>query len=55
MMGAEIKFIILEIDKIRSKAVGQRIKAMERLWEINIKRVEIGDKVYGKIYRKSKP
>ncbi len=49
MMGAEIKFIILEIDKISSKAVGSRIKAMERLQEINIKRVEIGDKVYGKI------
>lgn len=48
-MGAEIKFIILEIDKISSKAVGSRVKAMERLQEINIKRVEIGDKVYGKI------
>ena len=43
MMGAEIKFIILEIDKISSKAVGSRIKAMERLQEINIKRVEIGE------------
>ena len=49
MMGAEIKFIIVEADKISSKAVGSRIKAMERLQEINIKKVEVGDKIYGKI------
>lgn len=49
MMGAEIKFIIVEADKISSKAVGSRIKAMEYLQEINIKRLEIGDKIYGKI------
>ena len=49
MMGAEIKFIIVEADKISSKAVGSRIKALERLQEINIKKVEIGDKIYGKI------
>lgn len=49
MMGAEIKFIIVEVDKISSKAVGSRLKAMQRLQEINIKKVEVGDKVYGKI------
>lgn len=49
MMGAEIKFIIIEADKISSKAVGSRIKAMERLQEINMKKLEVGDKVYGKI------
>lgn len=49
MMGAEIKFIIIEADKVSSKAVGSRIKAMERLRDINIKKVEVGDKVYGKI------
>ena len=38
MMGAEIKFIIIETDKISSKAVGSRIKAMERIREINIKK-----------------
>ena len=31
MMGAEIKFIVVEADKIGSKAVGSRIKAMEKL------------------------
>ena len=46
MMGAEIKFIIIETDKISSKAVGSRIKAMERIREINIKKVEVGDKIY---------
>ena len=49
MMGAEIKFIVVEVDKISSKAVGSRLKAMQRLQEINIKKVEVGDKVYGKI------
>lgn len=49
MMGAEIKFIVVEIDKISSKAVGSRLKAMQRLQEINIKKVEVGDKIYGKI------
>lgn len=49
MMGAEIKFIIVEVDKISSKAVGSRLKAMQRIQEINIKKVEVGDKVYAKI------
>ena len=49
MMGAEIKFIIVETDKTSAKAVGSRIKAMERLREINIKKVEIGDKIYAKV------
>lgn len=49
MMGAEIKFIIIEVDKISSKAVGSRIKAMERIQEINLKKLEVGDKVYGKV------
>lgn len=49
MMGAEIKFIIVETDKVSEKAVGSRIKAMERLQEINIKKLEVGDKIYGKV------
>lgn len=49
MMGAEIKFIIIEADKVTSKAVGSRIKAMERLKEINMHKIEIGDKVYAKV------
>ena len=49
MMGAEIKFIIVEADRISEKAIGSRKKAMERLKEINIKKVQVGDKIYGKI------
>ena len=49
MMGAEIKFIIIEADKVSSKAVGSRVKAMERLKEINIKKLEVGDKTYAKV------
>lgn len=49
MMGAEIKFIIIEADKISNKAVGSRIKAMERIRDINLKKIEVGDKVYSKV------
>lgn len=49
MMGAEIKFIIVEADKISNKAVGSRIKAMERIRDINLKKIEVGDKVYSKV------
>ena len=31
MMGAEIKFIIVEVDRVSEKAVGSRIKAMQKL------------------------
>lgn len=46
MMGAEIRFIIVEADRISEKAVGSRIKAMERLNEINMKKIVVGDKIY---------
>lgn len=49
MMGAEISFIVVEIDKIGEKAIASRLKAMERIKEINIKKVEVGDKVYCKV------
>ena len=49
MMGAEIKFIIIEADKISNKAVGSRIKAMERIRDINLKKIEVGDKIYSKV------
>ncbi len=49
MMGAEIKFIIVEADRISEKAIGSRKKDMERLKEINIRKVQVGDKIYGKI------
>ena len=49
MMEAEIKFIIVEVDRVSEKAVGSRIKAMQRLQEINIRKVEVGDIIYAKI------
>lgn len=49
MMGAEIKFIVVEVDTIGIKAVGSRIKAMQRLQEINIKKLEVGDIAYAKV------
>lgn len=49
MMGAEIKFIIVEVDRVSEKTVGSRLKALQRLQEINIKKVEVGDIIYAKI------
>lgn len=49
MMGTEIKFIIAELDKVSEKAIGSRLKAMERIKEINLKKLEVGDKVNSKV------
>lgn len=49
MMGAEISFIVVQADRLTSTAVASRIKAMNRLLEINFKKIEPGDKVYGKV------
>lgn len=49
MMGAEIKFIIIETDRVSEKAVGSRIKAMERILDINFKKIQKGDKIYAKV------
>lgn len=49
MMGAEIKFIVVEIDKVGQKAIASRINAMERIKEINFKKVDVGDKIYSKV------
>ena len=49
MMGAEIKFIVIEVDKLSLKAIASRTKAMEKLKEINIKKLEVGDIVYSKV------
>lgn len=49
MIGAEVKFIILESDKLTNKAVASRKKAMDLIQKIQIKKYEVGDKVYAKI------
>lgn len=49
LIGSEIKFIILESDKLTNTAVASRKKAMERIKEVQLKRYETGDLVYAKI------
>ena len=49
MMGAQITFIVLEIDKIAYKAIGSRIKAMEKIRDINLTKIEVGDKIYSRV------
>ena len=49
LMGSEIKFIILESDKLTNTAVASRKKAMERIKEIQLKKYQVGDVVYAKV------
>lgn len=49
MMGAEIKFIVVEFDRVTEKAVGSRIRAMDIIKNINFNKCEVGDKVYAKV------
>ena len=49
LIGSEIKFIILESDKLTNTAVASRNKAMERIKNIQLKKYEAGDIVYAKI------
>lgn len=49
MMGAEIKFIIGEFDRNTSVAIGSRLKAMDKIRNINIKKLQVGDKILGRI------
>lgn len=49
MMGAEVKFIVVEIDKISEKAVASRVKALSRIQELNLKKLEANGKVHAKV------
>lgn len=49
MMGADIKFIIVEADRTSCKAIGSRIMAMDKIRDMNFKKIELGDKIYAKI------
>lgn len=49
LIGSEIKFIILESDKLTNTAVGSRKKAMERIKSVQLKKYEAGDIVYAKV------
>lgn len=49
MIGSEIKFIIYKIDKLTNKAVASRKKAMEHIRRNQLKRYEVGDKIFARI------
>ena len=49
LIGSEIKFIILESDKLTNTAVASRKKAMQRIKSIQIKKYEKGDVIYAKV------
>lgn len=49
LIGSEIRFIILESDKLTNKAVASRKKAMDRIKEIQLKKYQVGDVVYAKV------
>lgn len=49
LIGSEIKFIILESDKLTNTAVASRKKAMERIKNIQLKKYQTGDVIYAKV------
>lgn len=49
LIGSEIKFIILESDKLTNTAVASRKKALDRIKNIQLKKYDAGDIVYGKV------
>ena len=49
LIGSEIRFIIIESDKITNTAVASRKKAMDKIKEIQLKKYDKGDIVYAKI------
>ena len=49
LIGSEIKFIIIEFDKLTNTAVASRKRAMERIKSIQQKKYQKGDSVYAKV------
>ncbi len=49
LIGSEIKFIILESDKLTNTAVASRKKAMDKIKNIQLRKYEKGDIVYAKV------
>lgn len=49
MIGSELRFIIIEIDKLSNKAVASRKRAMETLQKIQLKKYSVGDKIFCKV------
>lgn len=49
LIGSEIKFIILESDKLTNTAVASRKRAMDKIRNMQLKKYEKGDTVYAKV------
>ena len=49
LIGTEVKFIIIESDKLTNTAVASRKRAMDRIKEVQLKKYQEGDIVYCKI------
>lgn len=49
MIGSEIRFIIIETDKLTNKAVASRKKAMETIRKIQLKKYGKNDKVFARV------
>lgn len=49
LIGSEMKFIILESDKLTNTAVASRKEAMQRIKNLQLKKYENGDIVYAKV------
>ncbi len=49
MIGSEIRFIIVEVDKLTNKAVASRKMALEKIRKIELKKYEKQDKVFARV------
>lgn len=49
MIGAELRFVIYQVDKLTNKAVASRKKAMEQIRRIQLKKYSKGDKIFARI------
>ncbi len=49
MIGSELRFIIVEIDKLTNKAVASRKRAMEVIKRVQLKKYNKNDKVFARV------
>lgn len=49
MIGSELRFVILKIDRLTNKAVGSRIKALERMRKNQLKKYKKDENVFARI------
>lgn len=49
MIGSELRFIIVEADRLTNKAVASRKRAMEAIRKVQLKKYEKNDKVFARI------